>query len=489
MKKALMPLNLDLLVPTPGQLRLLRPVTTLDIFDGPGGNFHEDGLFSTLTFGRVGDPERDAKFGYVDLKLPIFHPVMYTRLIKLKSLYGDILSGRAYAKWNGEIGDFEKATELDGETGYSFFVSHWQALAPKKTGSAIRDLRVTLLEKYRDKAFVTKWLVLPAGLRDADIDPTGRVSMDEVNELYQKVMMLARGLPDRLPPATQASIYDRTRYTLTLRLVEIYEHFEKLLSGKGGFIQRRWASRRVFNSTRNVLSSLDTSALDLDAKNRPQFNDVVIGMYQATRCLLPKTIHALKTGIVGQVFQTANNTVELVNPKTLKREYVDVSTEDMDRWSTDEGLEKIVGELETIEKRATPVTIAGYYLALVYLDDQQNFKVFRSVDELPTGSNLDHVRPITYVELIYLSGLTMWNRNHAFVTRYPVENLMSSIPSRIYVKTTIVGEVRYALGDDWERLGEDHVALEYPVLVKGTTPQYHDSTSISPSRLKPLGGD
>lgn len=489
MKKALLPLNLDLLILTPGQLKTIRPVTVLDIFDGPGGNFHENGLFSTLTFGRIGSPERDSRFGYIDLKLPILHPVVYTRLVKLKNLYGDILAGRAYATFNPELEDFEKSTELDGETGYAFFVAHWAKLKPKKTGSAVRDLRVALIEKYKDRSYLDKLLVLPAGLRDAEIDASGRTSMDEVNELYQKVLMLARNLPDRVPPATQLSIYDRTRHTLTLRLVEIYEHFERLLSGKGGFIQRRWASRRVFNSTRNVLSSLDTSALDLDAKNRPQFNDVVIGLYQATRCLLPKSIYALKTGVVGQVFQTASNTAELVNPKTLKREWVDITNDDMDLWATDEGLEKIISGLSVIEKRNSYVKVAGYYLALVYLDDQQNYKILRGIDDLPDHANPKHARPITYMELIYLSGVGIWNRNHAFVTRYPIENFMSSIPCRIYVKTTVTGELRYELGDDFTRLGEDHVALEYPVFKDKQTPQYHDSTSINPTRLAPLGGD
>lgn len=489
MKKALLPLNLDLLVPTPEQLRLLRPVTTLDIVDGPGGNFHEDGLFSTLTFGRVGDPDRDRRFGYIDVKIPVMHPVIYTRLIKLKSLYGEILSGRAYAKFNHELGDFEKATELDGQTGYAFFASHWELLAPKKTGSAIRDLRVTLIDKYRGKAFLDKLLVLPAGLRDAEVDATGRLSMDEVNEIYQKVLMLTRTLPDRITSRDDLSLYDRTRYSLTLRLVELYEHFEKLLSGKGGFIQRRWASRRVFNTTRNVLSSLDTSAVDLDARNRPQFNDVVIGLYQAAKGVLPKAIYALKTGVVGEIFQTESNTVELVHPKSLKRTWVEVANEDMDRWGTDEGLEKVIHDLSVVEKRSQPVRIADHYLALVYLDDQQNYKILRGIEELPDGFDPKWVRPITYMELIYLSGVTMWNRNHAFVTRYPVENFMSSIPCRMYVKTTVTGEMRYELDENFQRKGEDYVALEYPVFTANETPQYHDSTSINPSRLGPLGAD
>jgi hypothetical protein len=489
MQKALLPLNLSLLNPSPEQLRRLRQVTTLDIFDGPGGNFHDDGLFSTLTFGRVGDPDRDRRFGYIALRVPVFHPVVFTRLIKLKGLYADILSGKGYAKWNPEAADFEKATELDGQTGYHFFVQHFAELRPAKTGSATRDLRVQLLEKYRDKALLDNLLVMPAGLRDAEIDVDGRVSMDEINEIYQGVLMLVRNLPEKARASDDLSAYDRTRHTLTLKLVAIYEHIERLISGKGGFIQSRWASRRVFNGTRNVISSLDTSTADLDAPNRPRFNDTVIGLYQAARSVLPKTIYHLKTGLVGQVFDTTSNNVELVDPKTLKRVWVEISNEEMDRWSTEEGLDKVINELSVIDKRDKPVMIAGHYLALVYLSPNAEYKLLRSIDELPQDFNAKYVRPLTYVELIYLSGLGMWYKNSAFVTRYPVENYNSSYPTKHYVKTTVTGELRYALGDDWERDPEAPIALEYPIIKEGVVTQYHDSTSVSPARLAALGGD
>lgn len=488
MKGPTLPLNISLLVPTKEQLRTIRPVTTLDIFDGPGGNFHDDGLFSTLTFGRVGDPDRDRRFGYIPLKVSVLHPVIYSRLIKLKSLYKGILSGTEYATWNTEEKDFEVSNELEGKTGYSFFMTHWAELSPKKTGSSSRDLRVDLINKYREDSTLSTLLVLPAGLRDADLDVDGRVSMDEINELYQNVLMLVRNFPDRITEQDYP-IYDRTRFTLTLRILAIYEYIENLISGKGGFIQSRWASRRVFNGTRNVLSSLDNTTDDLDAPNRPGFNDTVIGLYQASKSILPKTIYALKTSIVGDIFSSSSNMVELVEPKTLQRTWVEIANDDMDLWATDEGLEKVVNELSVPEKRARPIMVANHYLALVYVDDQQNYRILRGIDEVPEGFDTKWVRPITYVELIYLVGLGSWYSTNAFVTRYPVENAFSSIPTRSYVKTTVVGEMRYPLDAFFERDPDAPIALEYPRFIEGETPQYHDSTSVPSPFLDPLGAD
>lgn len=489
MKKSMLPLNLGMLNLTQDQLKTIRPVTTLDIFDGPGGNFHDDGLFSTLTFGRVGDPLRDRKFGYIDLKIPVLHPVMYQRIIRLKGLYKEIMMGTRYAIFNQDTKDFEPGDVLNGNTGYEFFISHWHELAPAKTGSTQRDLRIDMLGKYRDKSLVTHWLVLPAGLREADIETDGRVAMDEINDLYQSVLMIARNFPDSLPKGEDRSIYDRTRYSLTLKLSEIYTYIERLITGKKGFIQGRFASRRVFNTTRNVLTSQDVSTADLTLPNRPKFRDTMVGLHQVTKGLLPKAIFYLKQSVLGEIFDTANNTVELVDPTTLKRTWVEVATDEIDLWSTNEGLEKVIHELSVIEKRDRPIMVADHYLALVYVDDKQNYKILRSIDDVPEGFDSKWVRPITWMELIYLSGVDHWNTFPSLVTRYPVENYFSSIPCKIYVKTTITGELRYRLDNQWQREPIDGRALEYPIFTNGIKAQYHDSISVPPAALDRLGAD
>jgi hypothetical protein len=161
----------------------------------------------------------------------------------------------------------------------------------------------------------------------------------------------------------------------------------------------------------------------------------------------------------------------------------------MDTWSTPQGLERVMNELEVIDKRSRAVEIAGHYLALVYLDDKKNYRILRDINEIPPGFDQKWARPITYAELIYLGGLSMWYKLRGFVTRYPVENYNSSIPVSIYVKTTVTGELRYPLGPDFKRDVTGPVAFEYPMLEVGKTAQWHDSTSVSPAILSPLGAD
>lgn len=489
MKKALLPFNIALLIPDRNMLAKLGRVTSHEIFVGSGGNFHEEGLFSVSIFGRPGSHERESNFGYIKLGLPVIHPLVYRNILKLKGFYEEILLGRAYAVFDEETKDFVKASELDGQTGYTFFFDNWKRIEFKATDSDIRRVRLKLVNENRDKSTMDAMLVIPAGYRDAEPNPDGRIEYDEINDIYRVLLQQSTGIPEYFGPNADLSMYDRRRVAMQLKVQEIFDHYEKLISGKSGYVQAKWASRRVFNGTRNVISSMDTNASDLGEPNRPKFKDCVIGLHQASRGAAPKTIYGMRTSVIGEIFDTMSNRVELVNKKTLVREWVDVSVDDMDTWSTPQGLERVMNELEVIEKRSRAVEIADHYLALVYLDDKKNYRVIRDINDIPAGFDQKWARPITYSELIYLSGLNMWYKLRGFVTRYPVENYNSSIPVSIYVKTTVTGELRYPLGPDFQRDPNGPTALEYPMLEVGKVAQWHDSTSVSPSILSPLGAD
>ncbi len=492
--KPLAPFNLSILSATNQEVRHLLPVKVLDITDGAGGNFHPEGLFSTEIFGRVGDDNRLKRFGYIKLNIPVLHPVIFSRLVRLKALYGEILNGISYAIFDTATNDFVKADELTGDTGYHFFVKHWKQFKPGRTNSSIRNLRINLIEKYKEQAFIENLIVLPAGLRDVEYEPDGRVSMDEVNEYYQQVLMITRNFPERALAGDEYKTYDRARMALTLKIEEIYNHFERRLSGKQGLIHSRFGSRRVFNGTRNVISSGDPTSADLSAKNRQKMNQTAVGMLQASKATLPKTIFFLKNGILSEIFDIHSNRVELINPETLRLRWVELESAEMDRWTTDEGLEKVINEQMIIPKRSRPVMVADHYIALVYkppIGENEThgvYRIFRDIDQLPEHLNKEHVYPLTLIELIYLSGVHEWNTIPAFVTRYPIENMLSSYPTFMYVKTTVNGEYRRELNYNWEEEDNSNDALEYPKLLE-VEPAYFDTISVYLTHLGNLGGD
>ena len=60
--------------------------------------------------------------GYIDLKIPILHPLVYRTILNLKSSYKDIMEGTLKVKFNKSIKDFE--VDENGETGIKFLVKN-----------------------------------------------------------------------------------------------------------------------------------------------------------------------------------------------------------------------------------------------------------------------------------------------------------------------------------------------------------------------------
>ena len=484
MKTREQPFNVKIMDIRGDRLSILRPVKVLDIHEGITNNFHDDGLFSVPIFGRVGSDVRDKRFSYININTQIFHPVIYSRLIKLKQLYEGIISGREHAIWDIKENDFVRADELEGETGYAFFMQHWKDINFKRTGSALRDDRIKLIDKFKDTATVDKIITLPAGLRDFEIDDSGRQRYDEINNLYWRILSIANTIvstraEDNLP------ILNNPRYSLQMAFNDIYDRFENLLSGKSGFLQSKWGSRRIFNGTRNVISSMDPSSDYLGAKNQPSFTDSVVGIYQLCKAALPITIHHLKNGYLGEIFSDPSQPVPLVDKKTLNLEYVKIPSDIFDEWNTMEGLEKLINKMSEPLLRHRPLEVAGRYLGLIYIGPDNTFRIFNDIKELPDTRDIKNVSPLTLVQLIYLSAYKRWNTLRGFLTRYPVSGIDSIYPCTVYVKTTIKGTIRYELNDNWEIEDKENPALEFP-----TEPyNYLDTLVPHASRLAGLGAD
>lgn len=482
-----LPFNIKLLKLDPSQLRLLNPITSLDRFEGAGsGNFHEGGLFSTEIFGRVGDDARDNTFAYIPLKTSILHPIVYERLERLKRLYIGILSGKEFAIWNDQKKDFESSDELEGETGYQFFMSHWDELVLAKGDSEIRKQRVDLINKFRDEAVLSNVLVMPAGLRDAEIDSLGRTREDEINEHYMRLI----GISNTIAKSTKSdsSVLDSPRFALQKAFNNVYETIENMLSGKKGFLQDKWGARKIFDGTRNVITSMDISAPDLNAENYPGPDDTVMGLWQVSRGAMPVTIARLRQNILSNVFGDVEGNVRLIDTKTLQSEFVQVSPQTYDRWTTTEGLEKVIGMQAMVGIRSKPVMVEGRYLMLVYKPKGNSvFKLFNEIGELPETADKKDVYPITYEELIYLCNYREWNDLCVISTRYPVTGEGSTYPSKVFVRTTVNSEARVELGPDWEPMdAEENTAQVYPIF---DPESYIDSSMVHPYRLAGLGGD
>jgi hypothetical protein len=461
-QRSAIPFNLSLLDLTPAKLQGLKPVTSLAFFDGNSNNFAEDGLFSVSIFGKVGDEKRSQRFSFIDVRVPIFHPVIFRALVSLKRLYGDIISGAEYAAWNPEIRDFERSDPVNGKTGFQFFVSNWKNIAFEKTKSDTREQNILLIEKFKEKAMTSKIVVMPAGMRDLEIGPDGRVREDEINTIYRELIAKSNSVTDSAL-RTNPEIINTVRYSLQMTFNKLYDLLESMVEGKRKLLMGKWASRRVFDGTRNVITAMDTSAAYLGAPGNVGFNNTVIGLYQMLKAARPVAVYHIRNGFLQKVFPGAGMAAKLVNKKTLQTEPTQLNVEYFDRWMTSEGIEKILTAFGEEDLRHKPIEIDGKYLGLIYRGPDMTFRLMNGIDELPEGRDKKDVSPITFCQLLYLSTYREMDRLPLFVTRYPITGIGSIVPSKAHVRTTVLSERRKELGPDWNPIGDDYVAFEFPV--------------------------
>lgn len=485
--KTLLPFNISVLKLTDRDIQLLRPVTVLDIYDSTGVNFHDDGLFSVATFGRVGSEERDSRFGYIDLKTEILHPEIFLSLVSVRALYAGIIAGKTYAVFDPTVNDFLPASELQGQTGYSFFMSHWDRLTIPKNTSDTRNNIVDLIAKFKGQSTLRYHLVMPAGLRDVQVDDTGRTTEDEINDMYRKLITISNTLTGAAEDLNSAAM-DTPRWALQYNAVLIYQHIKKLLSGKRGWFQKKFGSRRTRNGTRNVITAMDSSTAVLGAPDAPKATDTDIGFVQTLRGALPKTIAALKAGYLGTVIAGGEGAVWLTDPKTWTRTLVDLPMDVIDDYSTRAGLERLINRFFIPSLQKKPIRIQGYYLGLYY-EDAETFKIFSDITELPSNLSKKNVRPITLADLLYHSTYNVYKTLYGLITRYPITGAGSIYPCTYRVRTTISTSTKYERDEAWDfdRTDETRTAYNYPDYSEQS--RWVGSLGIPATRVALMGAD
>lgn len=477
-----LPFNITLIDPSKARLGTLLPVTVLDIHNSEG-DFHPQGLYSSQIFGRPGDHTRQTRHGYIDMHTRVLHPKVYLELTRLKNLYKGIMAGTAYAVWDDEKKDFEKSDILDGSTGYAFFMSHYKDLVFARNDSSIRDLRIDLLDKFRDKSLYRYLIVMPAGLREIETDEHGRTVENEINKIYRKVIRVANTIAAESSDKNDPTL-DTARMNLQKYFNEIYAFIENLVSGKRGFLLSKWGSRNVHGGTRNVITAMDPAPRELGANDALTVNDTVVGLHQFMKGTVPLTINGLRTGPLSPILDVLPNNIPVVDKDTWKQRYIDPSLFIRDKWTSEDSIEELINGFAKIDNRHKPVVFDGHYAALVY-NDGKFIKVFYDIDSIPEDKDRTYVRPMTWAELYYLSVVGFVGRTVGFVTRYPVSGTGSIYPTNIYLKTTEVGMKLAPLDNEWKPLPDSAKLMEFP--------RYQDpfveSMSVHPSKVPGLNAD
>jgi DNA-directed RNA polymerase beta' subunit len=228
----------------------LKQVKTTRMF---ARNIQVDGLFSEEIFGKFGSNERKSTFGFVDLKTKIIHPEAYEHIFQ--SLSSDIgkfiLNKQKYVIVKGKL----VVNEKDGISGVFQFVKNFDQIDL----SLLKDKKeeVNFIKQNLNKIFIDKWLILPAGIRDIQIQKgtnKSQIQYTELNELYENLIRNANSL-ESIP---SEDLRDSLTQGVQRCTLEINKFIKERLKGKGGLI-RGGLMRKVCDYSGRMVITTDNS--------------------------------------------------------------------------------------------------------------------------------------------------------------------------------------------------------------------------------------
>lgn len=470
----------------------LQSIGSSNIFAPNSSKFHPEGLFSEEIFGSITNMNRFVTEAVIQLNTSIIHPVIFSLNISPRALYMNILSGRAYGIFDEEKKDFVLSKQgVEGAgTGYQFFASQIHKLSQGETESLRGINRLKLFEKYRDRLMITHLVCIPAGLRDLDLK-SSRLSSDDINKLYMAVVNLTITLSQF--HMSDDAIFDGIRYQVQLKVAAIFDYIMNLISGKGGFIQKHYGARKIAFSTRNVISAAisDTDSVDDDSVIKS--DETMVPMLNLIKCFQPFFINYVKNKLYGEIFRHgATEKVAVTNPDTLEIEYTSLKPIEINKYTTSEGVNRIINQFKYIGFRESSISIKNsegkeYWLILVYEFEDMIFigksgsDIQRVVESNKLKYDVRKIRPMTWVEFLYIAGLHITRDKKGFVTRYPVLGDGSIYHCNIHITTTNPNKRMTIIFDTGLKMEVPH----YPVLGS----PYFESIILHQSRLQGLGAD
>ena len=461
----------------------LKQVSTVEIFEQNSTFFNESGLFSTDIFGDIGTLTRNISFGYIKLGIYVIHPLIFKVLTKLSSKYIKIIKSELKVKFkNGEF-----IEDDEGDTGFTFFISNYDKLKIPKTESIERDNYIKFLKSFsKEDILLNKIIVLPAGLRDYEVKESGKVLESDVNELYRKVIRLANfssKFKDELNyKADDTQIIDQVRYKLQISINNLYDYFFNLIKDKQGFIQSKFGRRSIFYSARNVITGTDTNITKLEDSKSVGYNTTIIGLYQYCKSILPLAIKNIRDKFLHDVLNSESYNGYLINKDTLNRETIDIDIKYIKRYSTDDGLEELINKCKQESYIMSDIVINNHYLHILY-DDGDTIIFLRSITDLPSNYDKKYIRPMKYIDLLFLSIYELVPKYPGFMTRYPVANYGSIYITRFSLKPTVsVRKINY-IQDPVSNIGKE--IINYPNIESDP----FTSMSVNPSHIGLLGAD
>jgi len=356
----------------------LSEVTSSNIYSVNKHTFDPKGLWAEEIFGNVGSDVRKSKFGYIDLGTQIINPVLYDMIASTSAEVRNVLNeNKSYEFKNGKFVEVEI-----GQTGLHYFIEVFEKIKFIELCKTDKKEVATFLDKNKAQILITKQLILPAGIRDLSLAQTkGRQFSSEINELYEKMLMLVS------QKSTQSSGLEGMFIGYIQKTaIAIYKWIQSKVKGKQGLFQGSMLKKTIDYSARLV--AISDPSIPLGSIGVPWH--VVLTLYQpffihavfkheTIKPLLAEFMKCDESEINDHKIQDVNQKINKYPNKVtgdLKTELMSIANE-------------ITSGKDILCKRDPVVSRNSYYSGSVVVLDHGHAAVVNSLSVTPQGLDFD----------------------------------------------------------------------------------------------------
>lgn len=203
-------------------------------------------LWSETIFGKASSKQRKEQYGYINLKVKLFHPLVFN-IVKLSSpMISKILQRKIKCIVNNGL----LIENENGETGIGFLIDNFDKLDFKKICKENKTNSAEFIEKNRKLILIDKFLVIPAGYRDIDVSKMATIRVSsEINDLYSNLLFSITQL------SGLDELDDFIKDRMQSDLIKISLFLKDRMRGKGGIFRSNMLKKRLDFSSRLILLS------------------------------------------------------------------------------------------------------------------------------------------------------------------------------------------------------------------------------------------
>ena len=319
---------------------------------------------------------------------------------------------------NGEL-----VKDPEGDTGINWLRKNIDKINIKRTGSSKRDKNIQFLKNNKDTMFINNFIIIPAYYRDANTT-TGKPGLNEINKLYQSLIIAVRSLKDSVDYGFTLS--GATRGRIQEQLLTIYEWFSGSNSydfknavgipGKFGIMTRSnlnkttdYAARLVLSAPELKVEKMDDLLVDLDHSAVP-LAAVCSAFMPFIQFHIRRFFENEFSGVNKYPFQNANGEIEYI---------------EIDDYQINFSDDVIKSELNLFQHgyadRFRPIEIPNKIGEKVFM----HFKGYNIKDEnfnIKNPGQMNIVeRRLTWLDIIYQAAMEVVKDKHVLITRYPMK--------------------------------------------------------------------